>query len=305
MLQVLLNGDEFATVAALSTSKDTSPYDLPVTEFATVTRDALVRLADAMLRKGYSLSYIKAALVRVRSDCRYAECFPLTTFEYNAFVRTVAATKTELYMSRTKQSEYVYAMSDEEYDVMRTYAASYLADTATTSKARRVLFCYLFLMMYYTGKRMSDIVCLSIDDVRCLLENGDVAVRVPKVDRIGRVTLASIPEREQCEAFLRDAIRIPVPGVPCSAERIRRRMNRTFKLVYESLFRRAKPNGLSFYSLRRRRAAASFRQGWPLDRIRESLDHSSTATTNVYINRFLLTDTERREAQRRSRLNSS
>lgn len=159
-------------------------------------------------------------------------------------------------------------------------------------------FVYVFLMMYYTGKRVSELVMLSSNDIARLLTEKHIAIHIPKSRKLGRLSMRVVGKNELddfvgfLKRFLfltRDLEDSPyLDLIPFDQFQRRKSLNRCFDRVYTLAVQRTKPRGLSFHSLRRRKAAVSFQQGVPLDHIREILDHSSTYITNHYINRHLV-----------------
>lgn len=288
------------------------PLDKSLTEYLNMSRTWLLQLCEYMLSSGYSLSYMRNVLSTIRHDM--GKGFPLTQREMKVFLRAIVNTKRKFYKDVHKQTDEIYAMSDEAYENMRTYCLRYL--TAVDKHGcgvdllngefvysqryypRKIIFCYLYLMMYYTGKRMSDLCILTLHDLQSLLRNRDIAVRIPKTDRIGRLSVSKAENPEHFVEFLHMFVRIiTVRGeklaalLPFDQYRIRRQLNRIFKAIYESVTGSVKPNGLSFHSLRRRKAACFYKSGETLENIRECLDHTSSKTTNVYINKYLLSTT--------------
>lgn len=300
--------DTRESVAQSNIVADDRLFDQPLSVYVNITRAWLIQLCEKMLRFGYSLSYMRNTLSLIRHDAGRA--FPLNGRELKAFNRSIVGSKQKFYGDRHKQTDEIYAMCDTAYERMRVYAINYLQTVRDKgvglqivgdlliSNSRfyviKVLFCYLYLAMYHTGKRMSDICILSLDDLKNLLTNHDIAVRIPKTDRIGRISMSKIEDRENFVEFLSTFIDVceryeRLKGiVPFDQYRIRRQLNRIFKLVYESVMKTKKPNGLSFHALRRRKAARFFKSGQDLETIRECLDHADSRMTNVYINKFLL-----------------
>lgn len=285
-----------------------SAFDRPISYYITVTKKWLMFLCERMLKMGYSYKYIKNMLTIVRADTK--SNFPLTRNEFKAFERSIIQSKDKYYKNHHIQTDGVYAMSDRAYELMRSFCMEYLRAVVECEMGvdvdgikmvrtnnyspKYIVFCYLYLMMYHTGKRISDICSLSRDNLQQLYETGDLAVLIPKTDRIGRITIAHSEDPENFRLFLRMFVRIldTQPSItqlfPFDQFSIRRQLNRIFKISYEKIMQTTKPNGLSFHSLRRRKAGTSFRAGTTLESIRESLDHKSSAMTNVYINKFLL-----------------
>lgn len=285
-----------------------SSFDRPISYYITVTKKWLMFLCEKMLKQGYSYKYIKNMLTIVRTDTK--SNFPLTRNEFKAFERSIIQSKDKYYKNHHIQTDGVYAMSNRAYELMRSFCMEYLRAVVECEMGvdvdgikmvrtnnyspKYIVFCYLYLMMYHTGKRISDICSLSRDNLQQLFETGDLAVLIPKTDRIGRITVAHSEDPENFRLFLRMFVRIldTQPTImqlfPFDQFSIRRQLNRIFKIAYEKIMENPKPNGLSFHSLRRRKAGTSFRAGTTLESIRESLDHKSSAMTNVYINKFLL-----------------
>lgn len=287
-----------------------SPFDNPLTHYVRISREWLLEFCEGMLTAGYSLSYMRNMLTMIKHDA--AAQFPLSRVEYRAFVRSIIANKNKNFQNRHKQSDGVYSMSDNAYELMRAYCMAYLravaergvgievsADTVVYLERynpRCVLFCYLYLMMYHTGKRISDICNLTPQNLRCLLDNGDIAVMIPKTERIGRISVSRAEDTENFKAFLAMMVRIlgeqdaMRDALPFDQFKIRRQLNRVFKARYERIMGSKKPNGLSFHSLRRRKAASFYKSGKDLETIRECLDHTDSRVTNVYINKHLLAE---------------
>lgn len=287
-----------------------SPFDKPLTQYVKISREWLLEFCEGMLAAGYSLSYMRNMLTMIKHDA--GPQFPLSRIEYRAFLRSIISNKTKNFQHRHKQSDGVYSMSERAYELMRAYCMAYLravvergvgievsADTVVYQdryNPRCVLFSYLYLMMYHTGKRISDICNLTPENLKCLLENGDIAVMIPKTERIGRISVARAEDTDNFRAFLAMMVRILAEheamrdALPFDQFRIRRQLNRVFKARYEKIMGSKKPNGLSFHSLRRRKAASFYKSGKDLETIRECLDHTDSRVTNVYINKHLLAE---------------
>lgn len=302
--------DETTTTTAMTA---TNPFDRPLTDYIHVTKLWLMQLCEQMLRLGYSLSYMRNMLSLIRHDA--GKSFPLTPREMKSFHRSIVSSKRKYYGDRHKQTDEVYSMCDKAYELMRVYCSHYLRAVheqgvgvdvvgdsvvhASRYYVKKIIFCYLYLMMFYTGKRMSDLCILRVTDLENLLANEDIAVRIPKTERIGRISLSKIENVESFVRFVQTFIEITRSSenlrdiIPFDQFKVRRQLNRTFKLTYESVMKQKKPNGLSFHSLRRRKAAKFYKSGEDLETIRECLDHATTKMTNVYINKFLLSTDNR------------
>lgn len=295
-------------------------YSRPIFQYIEVTRNWLLQLCELMLRRGYSISYIKRCVMQIRGDCiAHSHKFPLSENELKAFMRSIVETKRDRFADRCINSDGVYSLSDQACENMRVYAMEYLRAvrdrncgvkclaherleyTEKPFRRNRIMFAYVYLMMLHTGKRCSDVSILTSNDLRALLETGDIAILIPKTERIGRLSMKHIERPELFREFLQmllDAFRLhhglESAILPFDAFAVRRKLNYTFDFVYAEVVGGKRPKGLSYHSLRRRKAAKFFQQGKNLDTIRESLDHKDARITNLYINKYLLSETQKR-----------
>lgn len=287
-----------------------SPYDLPITRYLQITRDWLVALCECMLTRGYSLSYLKSTLKLIRSDSRGT--FPLVPSEYAAFLRSIVSTKQRFFATRTLQSDGVYTMDEQLFQRMRLFCVEYVRTACNTGHGiefrdgqlvlsahsylpNELRFCLIFVLMFHTGKRCSDLSVLTIDDLRKLLRDDDLAIRIPKTDRVGRISMKHVEEPDKLREFLDWVVqlinrddKLATNLLPFDVFRQRRTLTKMFEFCYEAIVQHPKPKGLSFHSLRRRKAGRYFKQGEQLETIRECLDHAHTSMTNTYINKYLL-----------------
>lgn len=182
------------------------------------------------------------------------------------------------------------------------------------------LFAYIYVFMFVTGKRLSEIALIDADQIRTLERHEALVVRIPKSKKLGRITLRALdlPTKHRFKQFLarmaflfsKNATDSPFPSlVPFDQFAKRRTLDRIFGREYERAVReilnnqrpeerldesndllllRKKPRGLSLHSLRRYRAGVLFEMGNQIENIRECLDHSSVRMTNSYINKHLM-----------------
>lgn len=182
------------------------------------------------------------------------------------------------------------------------------------------LFAYIYVFMFVTGKRLSEIALIDADQIRTLERHEALVVRIPKSKKLGRITLRALdlPTKHRFKQFLarmaflfsKNASDNPFPSlVPFDQFAKRRTLDRIFGREYERAVReilnnqrpeerldesndllllRKKPRGLSLHSLRRYRAGVLFEMGNQIENIRECLDHSSVRMTNSYINKHLM-----------------
>lgn len=289
------------TVPLCSLAYGESPLDLPIVRFLHTTRAWLLSLCERLLSDGYSLTYLRSILSVIRSDSGRA--YPLIPCESKAFLRSIIDAKRRYFSNRTIQSDGVYAMNEQMYVKMRLYSEKHLAslllvsadvDDRSSVSVGRFLFAYLYLMMYHTGKRASDLCNLTVSDLTRLLRDQHIAVQIPKTERIGRISIERSDDPDAFKVVLTQLISVLNryetlrKFLPYNQFQQRRRLNRMFTAVYELIAGEKKPCGLSFHSLRRRKAANFFKSNQDLETVRECLDHRDSRITNDYINKHLL-----------------
>lgn len=270
---------------------------------APLSRENLFEHIDRLIRERYSMSYLFAYMKHLRR--KYKKDFPLRGNERRAFTRSILERYFSNYVPKRSTDE-IYASDENTYVLMRAWCLRYLFDDMSTLGNKRntrrptLRFVYTFLLMYYTGKRMSELCTLSADNLDKLRTDRHIAIFIPKTRKLGRISYRTIDDHEcsQFEAFLirsvylfRDNKQSPYRQssvIPFDQFDQRKSLNRYFDRVYTLVTGEEKPRGLSFHSLRRRKAAVSFERGVDLDNIREILDHSSTRITNNYINKHLV-----------------
>lgn len=270
---------------------------------APLTREALFEHIDRLIRARYSMSYLFAYMKHLRR--KYKREFPLRGNERRAFTRSIVQRYFDDDVPK-KSTDEIYASDENTYMRMRTWCLRYLFDDGCTLHNRRntrratLRFVYIFLLMYYSGKRMSELCTLSADNLLRLHTDKHIAIFIPKTRKLGRISYRTIDSHECAEfdAFLlrsvylfRDCAQSPYRQetvIPFDQFVCRKSLDRYFDRVYARVMVEKKPRGLSFHSLRRRKAAVCFERGVNLDNIREILDHASTRVTNNYINKHLV-----------------
>lgn len=175
-------------------------------------------------------------------------------------------------------------------------------------RSNLVVFLYVFMFMFNTGKRLSEIALLGVEQLRTLLQFEALVIRIPKAKKLGRITMRGYDDttKTRFRSFLRHSVmmfdeRGPfAKALPFDQFQKRRSLDRNFAALYRQAVThldeathldsscKEKPRGLSLHSLRRFVAASMFAQGREIDHIRECLDHSSTKVTNMYINKHLM-----------------
>lgn len=266
-----------------------------------LTKEALIDHVNELMSQKYSLSYIFAYIKHLRR--KYRGQYPIFENERRVFNRSILR-RFHKENARKLGTDEVYSVDEDTYTKIRDWCLRYVFDDELTihnkvnTRKTNMRFVYVFLMMYYTGKRVSELVMLSSNDIARLLTEKHIAIHIPKSRKLGRLSMRVVgkDELDDFVGFLkrflfltRDLEDSPyLDLIPFDQFQRRKSLNRCFDRVYTLAVQRTKPRGLSFHSLRRRKAAVSFQQGVPLDHIREILDHSSTYITNHYINRHLV-----------------
>lgn len=252
-----------------------------------LTKDDLTVLLDrALNERNYSVSYTKHLLDYVTQGGLLIE--KLTNNEARALHRSFDAKKDRA----SVKSDQRYTFSEDEIEQISAHSWNTLRNACgQTTTDTAVLFSYIWLMMLYTGKRMSDISTVSRDDLHMLRENGFVAIRIPKSRKVSRIALND-ELREIINLVLREKMRIQLPFDPFAK---RRGLLAYLCRLYTRLNPgKAKPRGLGFHALRRRTAGSSYMEGKNIDEIREQMDHTNNAQTNMYINKHLLEEQTRK-----------
>lgn len=277
------------------------------TDVRELTLESLCKHIETLIQLGYSLTYIFAYLSYLRR--KYRGSYPKLRQQTSTFYRTLI----NLYERAKKEkrrisTDEVYTCEDRIYKTMydichNMFFGDEIAKIESTEEAcrNRVLFAYLFLFMYETGKRLSEIALIDIEHLNILSIHDALVIRVPKSKKLGRIVLRGFDEeaRINFKYFLTRAIELfSRPRfescIPFDQYEKRRTLDRHFSRLYTAalhllnLPRNRKPRGLSLHSLRRYQAGCLFQQGKDIEHIRECLDHSSTKVTNIYINKHLM-----------------
>lgn len=277
------------------------------TDARELTLESLCKHIETLIQLGYSLTYIFAYLSYLRR--KYRGSYPKLRQQTSTFYRTLI----NLYEQAKKEkkrisTDEVYTCEERIYKTMydichKMFFGDEIAKIESTEEAcrNRVLFAYLFLFMYETGKRLSEIALINIEHLNILSIHDALVIRVPKSKKLGRIVLRGFDEeaRINFKYFLARAIELfSRPRfescIPFDQYEKRRTLDRHFSRLYTAalhllnLPRNRKPRGLSLHSLRRYQAGCLFQQGRDIEHIRECLDHSSTKVTNIYINKHLM-----------------
>lgn len=272
-----------------------------------LTLESLCKHIEELIQLGYSLTYIFGYLSYLRR--KYRGNYPRLRQQTSAFYRTLI----NLYEQARKEkkrisTDEVYTCEERVYKTMydicrNLFFGEDITKVESTVEAcrNRVLFAYLFLFMYETGKRLSEIALIGVEQLNTLSTHEALVIRVPKSKKLGRIVLRGFDEemRIDFKYFLARAIELfSRPKfescIPFDQYAKRRTLDRHFTSLYTAalrhlgLPRNEKPRGLSLHSLRRYRAGSLFQQGKDIEHIRECLDHSSTKVTNIYINKHLM-----------------
>lgn len=171
-----------------------------------------------------------------------------------------------------------------------------LVDSSDTGS--NALFMYVFYMLAVSGKRLSDIANLTIENLRSLRDDGVCVIITQKTRCFGCIEITEIlrpdnfenDRKKRARGFVELFIRwcnLGIFSLPFDRTKKRRRLDAILTDLYERLFRRPRKRGLSFHALRRAYASYKFLQGCPLSIIQESLEHATRAMTNRYVNRCL------------------
>lgn len=268
---------------------------------AALTKESLFEHVDRLIKMRYSLNYLFAYMKYLRR--KYRRFYPIYGNERRAFTRSILQRFFGESVRKLATDE-IYSSDEDTYERIRDWCLRYLFNDDLTLHNKRntrktnMRFVYLYLMMYYTGKRLSELAILSSNDLARLLNERNIAIYIPKTRKLGRISLNVVTDEEYdsfvlfLERFVyltRDNSESPYHDtIPFDQFARRKSLNRCFDRVYALTTNKPKPRGLSFHSLRRRKAAVSFERGMDLDDIREILDHSSTYITNNYINKHLV-----------------
>jgi integrase len=272
-----------------------------------LTLETLCKHIEQLVQLGYSLTYIFGYLSYLRR--KYRAGYPKLRQQTSAFYRTLINLYEQARRGKKRIStDEVYTCEEKIYAEMRNIChEAFFSETitivTTSDEATRnqVLFAYLFLFMYETGKRLSEIALISPEQLQTLATHEALVIRIPKSKKLGRIVLRGYDEEMRIEFkhFLMRAIDLFTRKqfeqcIPFDQYHKRRTLDRNFGRLYLAALRRLgkprdqKPRGLSLHSLRRFRAGSMFQQGKDIEHIRECLDHSSTKVTNIYINKHLM-----------------
>lgn len=164
--------------------------------------------------------------------------------------------------------------------------------TATTSDWRKN-FLFVFYILLYTGKRLSEILLLSNDDVDNMIKRDLTVIEIPKTRRLGRIDLLCLDERREIGPIDKtllnklNTINLPIIKQRDQMPNVRKHLDIELRSFYKKTLSKDKPRGLSFHGLRRAYAGEMYLLSRNVQTIQNCLDHSSTVQTNRYINGFL------------------
>lgn len=275
---------------------------------------------EQLIEMGYSLTYIFAYLSYLRR--KYRGSYPKLRAQTSAFYRTLIDNyeKQRRLKPRIGTDE-VYTCEERIYNQMYVLAHEYFfsqtcrldehnaanetrltATGKTVNLAKhdlhtnRMLFCYVYMFMYITGKRLSEISLLGVEQLNTLSSFEALVIRIPKSKKLGRIVMRDYDEetKRRVKYLLKTTVKLfdcpdnIDPVIPFDQYEKRRTLDRCFNALYMKATNQTKPRGLSLHSLRRFRAATLFAQGRDIEHIRECLDHSSVRVTNMYINKHLM-----------------
>lgn len=269
-----------------------------------LTKESLLRLLQEMLDKKYSIRYtlkflnflirnpqcfVSKAEIPSRTETRVLsrsirEYVPISAKKLN----TDSTKKVERGYNISQRSDGRLTFTAEETAKLLEHAeARVLRENETTTCRRLAL---VWILMHYSGKRLSDISTLSVKDLEFLIKNNFVAIRIPKSQKVGRITLDNENFRTLLSKIVHEAKEKNISfDIPFDVYKTRSSMNDQLAHWYAHIFPgKTKPRGLGIHALRRRVAGLRFLEGDSLDSIRERLDHSNNKQTNAYINAALL-----------------
>lgn len=255
----------------------------------TITESAAREVATSLLRANYSRSYVESVASTLY---RLAGETPTRAFraavESNESARRIRSLKSDGLLTFT-ESEFESMLAE----VKRRIMASRDVDGMTRNRSG-LLFLYVFYLLAITGKRLSDACSVSPRDVRQLRERGVCAIRVQKTGKLGRMEIPEIlndfgtcfeaREMETCLSVFESWMERGALTIPFDRCAERRQLDHELTRLYESLFARPRPKGLSFHGLRRIYAGYKFLRGRTIAALQENLDHSSRTQTNRYVN---------------------
>lgn len=274
---------------------------------------------EQLIEMGYSLTYIFAYLSYLRR--KYRGSYPKLRAQTSAFYRTLIDNyEKERRLKPRIGTDEVYTCEERIYNQMYALAHEYFFsqtsrldehnanETRLTAKGKtinlakhdlhtnRMLFCYVYMFMYITGKRLSEISLLGVEQLNTLASFEALVIRIPKSKKLGRIVMRDYDEETKLRVkyLLKTTVKLfdcpdtVDPVIPFDQYEKRRTLDRCFNALYMKATNQTKPRGLSLHSLRRFRAAALFAQGRDIEHIRECLDHSSVRVTNMYINKHLM-----------------
>lgn len=272
-----------------------------------LTLETLCQHIETIIENGYSLTYTFAYLSYLRR--KYRSAYPKLRGQTSEFYRILINNYEKQRRLRKRiGTDEVYTCEESIYEKMYALAREYLFAESTAEapfddsvRRNRCLFAYVFVFMFITGKRLSEIALIGVEQLRTLLRYEALVIRIPKAKKLGRIVMRDYDDdvRIDFKRFLERGIEMFEANkyanvIPFNQFEKRRTLDKLFAKLYNEAARtlrlndESKPRGLSLHSLRRFRAATLFAQGKAIDHIRECLDHSSTKVTNTYINKHLM-----------------
>lgn len=281
-----------------------------------LTLEALCKHIEQLVKLGYSLTYIFGYLSYLRR--KYRGNYPKLRQQTSAFYRTlINLYETEKSEHKRLSTDEVYTCEERVYTQMTLicrnifFSVEIEAQPSVEARKNQLIFAYVFLFMYETGKRLSEIALLGVEQLQTLYDFEALVIRIPKSKKLGRIVLRGFDEntRVNFRYFLERSIELFSKQsfsdcIPFDQYSKRRTLDRHFSRLYTAALRyldlpkSSKPRGLSLHSLRRYRAASLFQQGKDIEHIRECLDHSSTKITNIYINKHLMRSYRKKNQQK-------
>lgn len=269
--------------------------------------ETLCQHIETIIQSGYSLTYTFAYLSYLRR--KYRAAYPKLRGQTSEFYRILINNYEKQRRLRKRiGTDEVYTCEESIYEKMYELSHDHFFSETTeqppfhdNARRNRCLFAYVFIFMFITGKRLSEIALIGVTQLRTLQRYEALVIRIPKAKKLGRIVMRDYDEdvRSNFKRFLERAVEIFAGHryanvVPFNQFEKRRTLDKLFAKSYNEAARslqiadETKPRGLSLHSLRRFRAATLFAEGKAIDHIRECLDHSSTKVTNMYINKHLM-----------------
>lgn len=252
----------------------------------------------------YKPSYIERILYRIKRQQYDKKIpWPLTTDEMTEFIRSIRAHYLDI------NGHQIVNFTHEQESILWTFCISLLkfmgkSDSEVVSYdidyvplidfneySKFTLFAYCFVMMRLFGKRRSDICHLELANLRNLFKYNMCSIYIQKYQFHSRIEL--FEDRDVYKdifPYIEQLCLKKILILPFDSDKVRNYIHKTKNFLLTRLCGvdpKNIPSGVGLHNLRNKRALEVFEKTGNIDSVKRLLDHRTTKTTNLYINKAL------------------